>query len=162
MHPGNSADSRCSIFWKSLVLCWLLLLSLSAHADRYEEGGAAYEAGNNVQAFAIWKPLAEEGDPAAQYAIANLYREGLGVKQDLREAAYWMERAAEQGVVLAQLNLGNAFREGYGVQQDDYEAVEWWLLAAGRVMQMRCITSVCITIMDEASTGIRPAPSSGS
>ena len=120
------------IFSRYLAFQLGLMLSLPVLADRYEDGGAAYEAGNNVEAMAIWRPLAEEGDLRAQYAIANLYREGLGVEQDLRRAAYWMEQAAGEGFALAQFNLGNAYREGYGVRQDDSAAVNWWRLAAGQ------------------------------
>ena len=114
----------------AICLFLYLVLAMPAYADPYADGGKAYEAGDNTRALEIWKPLAETGDPRAQYAVANLYFAGLGVKKNQATAAYWMERAAEQGLSMAQLLLGNSYREGTGVQKSDRKAVEWWTLAA--------------------------------
>lgn len=112
------------------LLFLYLATAMPAYADPFLDGGEAYEAGDNVRALDIWKPVAEAGDPRAQFAIANMYFEGLGVKKNQATAAYWMERAAQQGLSMAQLLLGNNYREGYGLTRDDTEAVEWWQLAA--------------------------------
>lgn len=41
----------------------------------------------------------------AQYSLGRMYRKGLGVPQDHREAAKWLRRAADQGNVLAQMEV---------------------------------------------------------
>ena len=53
-----------------------------AQAD-FAAGLAAYDAGNFNEAFVEWWPLAENGDSAAQIAIAELYRTGKGVRADV-------------------------------------------------------------------------------
>ena len=73
------------------------LVSSVAWAD-LAAGLAAFDAGDYRQAAEEWRPLAEAGDPEAQLALADLYRNGLGVPFDLAAAAAWYRRAAEQGV----------------------------------------------------------------
>ena len=41
---------------------------------------------------------AERGDAEAQYNLAVLYEEGVGVRQDYRQSVYWYQRAADQGM----------------------------------------------------------------
>ena len=41
--------------------------------------------------------MANDGNPAAQYELANFYLEGIGVTQDEAKAKEWLEKAAEQG-----------------------------------------------------------------
>ncbi len=81
----------------------------------------------------IWaqtRRAAEQGDAGAQVDLGVMYSKGIGVPQDLREAAKWYRRAAEQGFVYAQYNLGLMYRKGEGVPQDDREAVKWYRRAA--------------------------------
>lgn len=111
-------------------LLLVLTFTLPAYADPYADGRKAYEEGDHATAIEIWKPLAEAGEAWAQYSIANLYMEGLGVDKNLVAASYWLERAAFQGFPLAQYRLGNAYREGYGFKKDNAEAVRWWRYAA--------------------------------
>jgi len=49
---------------------------------------------------------ADQGDPAAQFALGAAYDAGRGVKGDQREAAAWYRKAAEQGYAAAQNSLG--------------------------------------------------------
>jgi len=81
-------------------------------------------------ALRIWTRLAEQGDAASQYNVAQLYYSGRGVAQDLAVAASWYRLAAEQGLPDAQLNLGIACALGRGVPQDLIEAYQWLELAA--------------------------------
>jgi hypothetical protein len=114
-------------------LVCLLLVALCAgpaYADDYTDGVQAYDEEDFAGAMALWKPIAEAGDPRAQYAVANLYIEGLGVAENLVTAGYWLERSAMGGLPLAQFRLGNAYREGYGFEKNDTEAVNWWHRAA--------------------------------
>ena len=99
-------------------------------ADLLTEGATAYEAGNYGEAAQIWRPLAEEGDPKAQFNLGLLHETGRGVTEDPAEAAAWYERAARQGVTQAQLNLAALHQTGRGVAQDPAEALYWLEVAA--------------------------------
>lgn len=99
-------------------------------ADLLGEGASAYEAGNYGEAAVIWRPLAREGDPKAQFNLGLLHETGRGVTEDPAEAAAWYERAARQGVTQAQLNLAALHQTGRGVTQDPAEALYWLEVAA--------------------------------
>ena len=118
-----------------LFLVAALLSAAAAHgpakaADLLAEGAAAYEAGNYGEAASIWRPLAEEGDPKAQFNLGLLYETGRGVAEDPAEAAAWYRRAARQGVTQAQLNMAALHQTGRGVAQDPAEALFWLEVAA--------------------------------
>ena len=68
----------------------------------------------------------------AQFNLALIYDQGLGVTQDYTEALKWYRMAAAQGYAEAQHNLGNMYRQGQGVTQDDAEAAHWYRKAAGQ------------------------------
>ena len=99
-------------------------------ADLLGQGAAAYEAGDYSEAASIWRQLAEEGDPRAQFNLALLHETGRGVTENPAEAAAWYERAARQGVTQAQLNLAALHQTGRGVAQDPAEALYWLEVAA--------------------------------
>ena len=78
--------------WPNVV--WLLLPFL-AQAGALEEGLAAYHARYYVQAFMHLQPLAEEGVPAAQFTLGEMYRRGRGFAKSVPEALPWLKQAAE-------------------------------------------------------------------
>ena len=90
----------------------------------------AYEVGDYATALELFRPLAEQGNPSAQFHLGLMYDDGRGVPQDDTEASRWFRRAAEQGHAKAQFNLGVMYTLGEGVPQDDKEAVRWYRLAA--------------------------------
>lgn len=51
------------------------------------------------------RKLAEEGDPNAQYELAFMYENGMGVMEDKAEAVRWFREAASQGHEKARSNL---------------------------------------------------------
>jgi len=75
-------------------------------------------AGGNLS-LQRWLPLAEKGDPEAQYYVARIYGNGMGgVTTDYTRAAEWYRKAADQGYKAAKMELGYMYEEGLGVQQD--------------------------------------------
>ncbi len=102
----------------------------TAHAD-FESGWAAYQQGDFRGALSAWHPLAESGDPRAQFNLGHLFEEGKGVQQDSTRAVAWWRKAAEQGYVDAQINLANSLIAGDGVEQDLGKAAGWLKKAAG-------------------------------
>ena len=91
---------------------------------------AAYQRGDYATALREWRPLAEQGNPEAQFNLGAMYERGQGVTQDDTEAARWYRKAAEQGNANAQFFLGVRYIEGKGVPQDYARAVGWWRKAA--------------------------------
>ena len=48
-------------------------------------------------AFDLWLPLAEEGNAPAQFNVELLYRQGLAVESDIKEAMLYYMPACNQG-----------------------------------------------------------------
>jgi TPR repeat protein len=100
------------------------------HAATVEEALAAHAAGDFMKAFDIALPLAEQGDPQAQYGVALMYQNGQGPDQDVAAAAAWYLKAAEQGHAQSQNSLAWALELGLGVAQDFDAAMIWYRRAA--------------------------------
>ena len=66
----------------------------------------------------------------AQYELASLYRQGLGVEKDVSKAAQWYQKAANQGLAAAQNYLGVLYQNGNGVEKDLTKAAELYRKAA--------------------------------
>ena len=116
----------------AICLTIALLLAhvgMSWSAD-FQKGLAAAKSGDFATALREWKPLAEQGNAAAQYNLGQMYRRGQGVPHDYKTAVKWYRLAAEQGNAYAQTNLGNRYRSGQGVPVDYKTAEKWFRLAA--------------------------------
>lgn len=83
----------------------------------------------DAERFASTAELAGRNDPGAEYELAQMYAQGVGVPRNEGEARIWLARAAVHGNGLAQHELGNAYVEGRDVVQD-YERAEKWLRLA--------------------------------
>jgi uncharacterized protein len=102
----------------------------SAMAGPLEDGIAAYHDKEYGKAAALWQPLAEHGDAAAQYYLGTLFAEGNGVAHDDAIAFSWFERAAKQGNAAAQYNVGASYAAGSGVTKSSEDAAKWFRRAA--------------------------------
>jgi len=111
------------------VVVALLFSAGSAWAD-FDDGMAAYERGDYATALREFRPLAEQGDADAQYALGVMYDEGTGVPVNAAEAVKWYRKAAEQGDIYAQYNLGVMYHNGFGIPENDVEAAKWYRKAA--------------------------------
>jgi uncharacterized protein len=107
-----------------------LALVGAAIAGPFEDGLAAYDRGDYIEATRSWRPLAEQGNPSAQLNLGSMYANGQGVTQDNAQAVAWFRKAAEKGSPSAQYNLGNMFESGSGVTQDYAQALAWFRKAA--------------------------------
>jgi TPR repeat protein len=113
-----------------LVLLGLFTLFAAGCTATLRDGWSAYERQDGAAAIASWRPLAESGDPDAQYLIGLVLDEGHGVPADPAEAAAWYRRAAEHGSAAAQNNLGLLYWTGRGVVRSEVEAARWFDRAA--------------------------------
>jgi TPR repeat protein len=112
----------------------LALLNSAGYAAEakgdFEQGWDAYVARRYPEAVAAWRKAADQGHARAQNGLGVLYRDGLGVAKDLKQAARWFQAAANNGYAYAMFNLGLAYRDGAGVARDDVEAYKWLLLSS--------------------------------
>jgi hypothetical protein len=110
-----------------LVATALLLVTPAAlQAQSVKAGIEAWQRADYEGAVAIWRPLAEKGDPDAAFNLGQAYRLGRGVPINLATAKTWFERAAEKGHVDAQTTLGLLlFQNG-----DQAEGLRWLKNAA--------------------------------
>jgi TPR repeat protein len=102
----------------------------SAVAGLFEDGLNAWERGDYSTAMRFFRPLADRGDPKAQYRVGVMYQHGWGVPLDHSGAVSWFRQAADQGDAEAQNDLGFMFLYGRGVSQDYVGAHMWFNLAA--------------------------------
>jgi cell division septation protein DedD len=84
----------------------LIALAGAAAAQDVQSGIAAWQAGDYARAVTEWRPLAEAGNADAQFNLAQAYRLGRGVPQNLGLAEQWFERAARQRHEQAGASLG--------------------------------------------------------
>ena len=73
--------------------------------------------------------FAQKGDAAAQNILAGMYEKGQGVRQNMKLAFRWYEKAAMQGLALAQLNLGRLYAVK-GSEYRDLNQAAYWLAQA--------------------------------
>lgn len=133
----------------SLTAIVVLIASVPAFAD-FQAGLDAYQKGDYVGAVKEWRPLAEQGDPEAQYNIGLLYLDGKGVPQNPAEAVNWFRRAAEQDYEKAQHNLGAMYGSGQGVKRDFIQAYKWLNICAAKG------NAGCVTQRDLVAKKLKP------
>ena len=102
-----------------------------AHAGM-DEANAALQSGDYTTAHAEAMPMAESGDPVAQWLIGTLYAEGWGVDRDNETATRWYAAAADAGLPAAQLAFGQRLAAGLGIDPDLESATDWLKAAAAK------------------------------
>ena len=91
--------------WGTLAAATMLSLAPPALAD-VKAGVDAWQQGDYDKAVSLWRPLAQAGDPDAQFNMGQANKLGRGVKVDMAAALDWYRKAAAQGHVRAEDNLG--------------------------------------------------------
>ncbi|WP_448658804.1 SPOR domain-containing protein [Sphingomonas sp. CJ99] len=102
------------------------LAAAPAQAD-VKAGLEAWARGDYAAAVGQWRADAERGDPDAQFNLAQAYRLGRGVPQDLAQAEQWYRRAAQQNHRQASDFYGLAL-----FQNGNKQAAVPWLEASAR------------------------------
>jgi hypothetical protein len=97
-----------------------------ALAQSVKAGIDAWQQSDYSGAVAIWRPLAEKGDPDAEFNLGQAYRLGRGVPTNLAAAKTWFERAANQGHLDAETTLGLLLFEN----SDQANGLKWLKKAA--------------------------------
>ncbi len=115
-----------------VLLLAVALWSPTSHAATVEEGLAALNAQNYGEAIKILRPLADGGDPQAQYFVGTMYRDGKGLPQDQKVSCEWFEKSAEQGPPPAMHMTGLCYRLGLPGAVDNAKAAFWLKKAVER------------------------------
>jgi uncharacterized protein len=117
---------------KTVVVALILAAGIagSAAAGPFEDGAAAYNRRDYVTAMRLLRPIADQGNAAAQKYLGDMYFIGQSVPKDYAAAASWYRKAADQGYAAAQYSLGLMYADGQGVPQDYAAAANWYRKAA--------------------------------
>jgi hypothetical protein len=83
----------------------------------------------SFDALATLIPMAQAGDPAAQYELAGFYHYGYVGAADFTKAMKWYRASARQGYADAMVGMAVLYLGGQGVKQDRREAYVWLNLA---------------------------------
>lgn len=89
-------------------------------------------------AFRLWLPLAEAGDPQAQFNVGRCYDRGDGVDKDSSKAKYWYLKAAGQNDPRALFNLYLFFSDAKSAEKDS-ETAEAYLKHAVELQEERAL-----------------------
>jgi len=120
---------RFTIRLATMAMAAALILPNVAKADGMA-GFTAFERGDYPTALKEFQVLADQGVPAAQAALGQMYLQGLGVPQDYATAAKWLTPAATNGSAAAQAQLSTLYLLGMGVPKDEKQAAYWTKRAA--------------------------------
>jgi TPR repeat protein len=82
---------------------------------------------SSKQTFVRRLKEARIGDPAAQYDVALMYANGVGVGKNVAQAFAWTKASAEKGHTVAQYLLGSAYSSGLGTSKDVHKALLWFV-----------------------------------
>jgi TPR repeat protein len=113
----------------------LLLAAPAVRAEADPDFAAAkraYDASEFVDAARLVRPLAESGNPNAQFLMGQMQFFGLGMERDDARAAQWYGMAAQAGNTEAQYRLGYLYATGQGVGYDTAAAERFWIAAASK------------------------------
>ena len=136
----------------SVLAIFALAVSAAAAAGSYEDGRAAYDAGDfgdansqygmgllysegivvpmdDIQALHWFGLAAEQDHGNAQYKLGVMHANGWGVPMSEAEAMKWYALAANNGITAAQVSLGTMYQNGFSVAQDKIEALKWFTIA---------------------------------
>ncbi len=97
-----------NIYFKFLTLFVLISFSTQNMAVTVRDAITASENEDITTAVKIWTLLAKEGNPIAQYNLAQYYSEGRGVQKNPEKANQWLKSAAQSGFVQAYLDLNQS------------------------------------------------------
>ena len=97
---------------------------------RINEANVAIRNGDFEAALRLLIALAESGNTAAQFSLADAYANGKGTAQNYPEALKWYKLAGAQAVVDAQFFAGVLYATGRGAAKNEAEAARWFRLAA--------------------------------
>ena len=113
-----------------LSLSVMVQPALANGVAEYEKARKLFESGDYDKAAVMLEQAVDKGHSAARLPLAAMYREGMGVDQDLERAVALFTISANEGYPSAQFTLGALYRAGEGVAVDYKVARKWFSRAA--------------------------------
>jgi uncharacterized protein len=135
----NTQGNRGAIF--KAFPQWLESKEIAPYILRSQKGTGTYEiflnlpvlqeeTSGHVLKIEFIKILANKNDSHAQFVLGDLYREGIRIKKDPKEALKWYKKAAIQGHTEAQVRMGYMCAMGLGIHYNPQKALFWYKEAA--------------------------------
>jgi TPR repeat protein len=93
-----------------------------SYRGKIDDAYGAYQRGMYLTAMNLALPKAQLGESAAQTLVAELLNNGLGVRRNPQDAAFWYEQAAKGGDANAQFKYALMLIEGKVVTRDRKQA----------------------------------------
>lgn len=111
------------------VACTLIILLYVGFlgAEDLASAKRAYEEKDYATALKELTPLAEQGNPDAQFLLGKMYWSGQGLLRDTDQAMKWLKASATQGNADAQFFVGSYFLLPH---RDIGEGIKWLRLSA--------------------------------
>ncbi len=138
--PQNTEENRDmdSVFFRYIsciahvfTLAFAVWVATPVFSADLEEARDLMEAGEFVEARAMFEVLARSGNADAEELIGVMYALGLGVERDDERAFEWYLRASLKGHPGAQSGLGWYYEVGRGIPEPDLvRAYLWYALSA--------------------------------
>lgn len=101
-----------------------------AFTGKVDDAYGAFQRGFYLTAMELALPRAQSGDAAAQTLVAELFEQGLGVKRDRKQAAFWYKQSAEGGDPAGMFKYALLLMDGRQVERDRKKADEYMKRAA--------------------------------
>jgi len=114
---------------KKIAFLLVLLATLPAVAGM-REGLGYFDNQQYTQAFAEFKPLADQNNERAQYYVAYMYLNGYGTTRDEEKGLSYLQKSVDQGFEKALSTMGYFLSEGLHMPQNKEKAVELYMKAA--------------------------------
>ncbi|MCG6938488.1 MAG: hypothetical protein LJE83_10010 [Gammaproteobacteria bacterium] len=113
-----------------LSIVFFIIFTADAGTHKLDEAVKAMRSGDFAVAYCIMRPLAEYGDPDAQYNIGWMYMNGYGLRVNDRLALEWWQKASRQRHADASFSIGMLYSMGEGnIPKDANKAIDYYLLA---------------------------------
>jgi len=114
-------SERSGARWAAL----LIVLTLVACSD-HDRARRAYAGGDYAEAARLFGGLAQAGNTSAQFSLALMYFQGIGVTRDPTRGWELLNRSATGGNTAAMVELGARFESGHGAEPNYAMAMSWY------------------------------------
>jgi TPR repeat protein len=114
--------ARCAVphvFLSAIIAINFVSSTLYSHAQQCHMA-------HDTNALKALQEKAAAGDADAQCGLGKQYEFTLGVRQDDKQAVFWLQKSADQGNIIAEVELGVVFDK----MQDYAQALIWYRKAA--------------------------------
>jgi TPR repeat protein len=128
------------------------------YIGKVDDAYGAFQRGLYLSALNLALPKAQLGDASAQTLVAELMNNGLGVRRNPTDAAFWYEQAARAGDANAQYKYALMLLTGENVKQDKKAAdVMMRKAAEGGSREAQFNVAQLLTASKPGETGLKEA-----